>query len=423
MRVVILGAGIIGVTSAWYLRNAGFDVTVIDRQSEVAKETSHANGGQVSVSQAEPWANPEAIRKIVKWLGREDAPLLFRMRADIGQWLWALRFLRECTHNRHIRHMRSLVSLGLFSRQCLQKLRSRIALNYEQQYLGILQLHSNTRDLESAIETARLMSEWGLERTLVNTHEMCKIEPALASCAQSLLGGIYCPSDESGNAHIFTKQLAAHALEAGVSFAHDCSIRRFNTAGNKIRSVELLQSGHASPHTLTADAFVVALGSYSPLLLAPLGIKIPIFPVKGYSITVHLNNGTQAPFTSLTDESHKLVFSRLGNRLRVAGTAELTGYDTTIRQSRCQAILARTINLFPSLGNASHIDYWSGLRPATPNNMPLIGRHPDWENLYLNTGHGTLGWTLSCGSAAALADLMQARHPDADFPFLASRSF
>lgn len=413
MHVVVLGAGIVGVTSAWFLRQAGFEVTVIDRQPATGLETSFANGGQISVSQAEPWASPETLFKIVKWLGREDAPLLFRLRSDPKQWIWGLQFLRECTRHRHHLNLRSLVNLGLYSRATLQQLRDRLGITYDQQARGILQIHTDERDFHSALTAARLMTDIGCQRIELTPKQAGELEPALQDSQQRLVGAIYSPLDESGDAHRFTQALAAHAASMGVQFLFDRNIEQLVDDGQQIVGVKLREQ----THLLTADQFVVALGSYSPLLLARSGIRLAIYPAKGYSITLPLDSRHRAPNISITDEAHKLVFSRLGSRLRVAGTAELAGYDTRLTPSRYQAIARRTFELFPQAGDIARMEPWTGLRPATPSNIPYIGRKR-FRNLYLNTGHGTLGWTQSCGSAAALAELIQGKQPGIDFPFL-----
>ena len=420
MRVVVLGAGIIGVTSAWFLSRAGYQVSVIERQSASALETSFANGGQISVSQAEPWANPDAIYKIIKWLGREDAPLLFRLQNDPQQWLWGLRFLRECTHGRHARNLRHLVNLGLFSRATLQELRQQLNLQYHQQQRGILQLHCDPREYHHARNAAAIMSKQGCKRIDLSLSQAIELEPALTQSKIKLCGAIYSPDDESGDAHLFTRALTEHAQRAGVSFRFGQHVKQLHQIGNRISHIDI-QNEQGQHQTIDADAYVMAAGSYSPLLLRTIGIHLPIYPAKGYSLTIPLRNGDIAPHTSITDENQKLVFSRLGNRLRIAGTAELAGYNTDINPQRCAAILARCRSLFPEIIGESEPQSWAGLRPATPNNMPFIGQSR-YSNLYLNTGHGTLGWTQSCGSAAALAQLMQGKRPEVDFPFLYATS-
>ena len=406
----MLGAGVIGVTAAWFLREAGHDVLVLERQPAAGLETSFANGGQISVSHAEPWANPGAIRKILKWLGRDDAPLLFRLRADPQQWLWGMNFLLECRPVRNRHNITQLVRLGLYSRATLQALRRQTGIQYHQLERGILHLYTEPRDFEAAARTAALMRTLGVDRVPQSVDECVAIEPALGSARHAIVGGSYAAGDESGDAHLFTKELAALCEKRGVRFEFESIVQRIVPDGDQIGGVQL------AGRLVRGDAYVVALGSYSALLLRPLGVRLPIYPAKGYSVTLPVKDPAAAWTVSLSDEAHKLVFSRLGARLRIAGTAELTGYDTSISDVRCRAILKRTMELFPQAGDASRAEFWAGLRPATPSNIPCIGR-TRYRNLYLDTGHGTLGWTHACGSARALADILSGRRPEVDFAF------
>lgn len=414
MKVLVLGAGVVGTTSAWYLARAGHHVTVVDRQPVTGNETSFANGGQISVSHAEPWANPHVLPHILKWLGREDAPLLWRWRADPAQLSWGLRFLAECLPGRTRRNIASTVALALYSRQCLQALRQELGLHYDHLERGILHIYTDSNDFTQAIAAAKVMREFGLDRTTVDVQQCLEIEPALSGAKHLLIGGDYTRSDESGDAHKFTQALAAHASEAGVNFRLNLTVDRIAPGGSQIAGV--VAHGENGAELLTADAYVVALGSYSPLLLKPLKISLPVYPAKGYSATLTLAGESKAPSVSLTDDGRKIVFSRLGNRLRIAGTAEFNGYNTEINPVRCQALMQRTRELFPGLQTTGEPQFWCGLRPATPSNLPYIGR-TRYGNLWLNTGHGTLGWTMSCGSGAALADLISGKHPEPDFPF------
>ena len=415
MRVLVLGAGLVGTTSAWYLSQAGHQVSVVDRQPVAGNETSFANGGQISVSHAEPWANPHVLPRLLKWLGREDAPLLWRWRADPAQLAWGLRFLGECLPGRTQRNIAAIVTLALYSRRQLQSLRRQLNLQYDQLERGILHVYTDRQELAAAVGAARLMRQYGLDRATVDVERCLEIEPALADARHLLVGGDYTPSDESGDAHKFTRQLAERAQAAGVDFRFGLNIESIATAGSKIAGVVI--SGPEGRQTLTADAYVVALGSYSPLLVRPLGIDLPVYPAKGYSATLTLPEDSGAPTVSLTDDERKLVFSRFGNRLRVAGTAEFNGYNRELTPARCQLLIDGVRRLFPNLRTLGEPAFWCGLRPATPSNVPYIGR-TRYPNLWLNTGHGTLGWTMSCGSAAALADLISGRPPEPDFPFL-----
>lgn len=412
MKVLVIGAGVLGTTTAWYLAEAGHEVAVVDRQPGAGQETSFANGGQISVSHAEPWANPAAIRKIMGWLGKEDAPLLFRWRLDPELFRWGLQFLRECTAPRTRSNIRAIVSLASYSRACLQALREETGIAYDQQTRGILHFYTDQREYEGADMAAALMRDYGLERRPVDPAECVHIEPALADARPMIVGGHYTPSDESGDAHLFTRHLADLASERGVRFDYGVPIARLRSNGDRIDYAERYNG-----EPLTADAYVIACGSFSNALLAPLGLPLSVYPAKGYSATFTLAEGESfAPTVSLTDDGHKIVFSRLGNRLRVAGTAEMNGYSMGLNQVRCDAITTRTHQIFPHLRTVGEPVYWTGLRPATPSNVPIIGQSA-LKNLYLNTGHGTLGWTMSCGSGKALADIISAHRPDVDFPF------
>jgi D-amino-acid dehydrogenase len=413
LRVAVLGAGVVGVTSAWCLARAGHEVTLVDRQPEAARETSFANGGQISAGHAEPWAKPSVVPKVLHWLGREDAPLLFRPRADARQWLWGLRFALECLPGRFERNTRLLAGLAGYSRDCLAALREEAQISYHRVDKGILHFCDTQADFDALAEHAIRMRRLGIRREVKSASECLALEPALRGSQVGVTGGVHTPEDESGDAHEFTLQLASRLGALGVQARMDTVASGLEVAGGRVQAVRT--SGGRIP----VDAAVVSLGSYSPLFLAPYGVSIPVYPLKGYSVTMTIPSGSAdaAPTLSLTDESHKLVISRFGGRLRCAGTAELTGYDTSIQATRCEAIVRRLRQLFPRLEPTEIPTFWAGLRPATPNNVPVIGR-ARFANLYLNTGHGTLGWTLAAGSARALADLVSGRRPEVDFEFL-----
>ncbi|HAF56316.1 MAG TPA: amino acid dehydrogenase [Thauera sp.] len=420
MHVMVLGAGLSGVTTAWYLQEAGFRVSLVDRQPEAARETSFANGGQISVSHPEPWANPGAPWQILRWLGRDDAPLKFRPTRDPAQWLWGVRFLLECLPARAHRNTRAVAALATWSGRQLRELRARLGLEYDQLERGILHLFHSRSEFLRAPERARTLASFGIQARVCSADECLAIEPALGAQRATLAGGLYAPDDESGDAFRFTQALATRLATQGATlhWKHEILGLRTGSADDEIAGIDVRTPG-GEIETLRADAYVLCLGSYGPRLVAALGERLPIYPVKGYSITAPVVDAARAPMVSLTDESRRIVCSRLGNRLRIAGTAELNGFDTEVRPERIAGILEWAQSRFPGAIDAARAEHWAGLRPATPGNIPLIGRSRR-ANLWLNTGHGTLGWTLSCGSAAALAELMCGRRPPVAFPFLAA---
>ena len=415
MRVLVLGAGVVGVTAAWYLAQDGHEVTVVDRHEGAALETSFANGGQISASYAEPWANPDAPAKILKWLGREDAPLLFRLRLDPRQWRWGLQFLVECLPARTRRNTIQCLNLALYSRDCLKSLRDETGIQYDQLERGILTFYTDAQEFAQGVRAAALMREFGCDRDVKSVDECVAIEPALAACRERLAGGIFTVSDESGDAQRFTQELARMSEARGVAYRWNVTVESLVREGDAIGSVRCIDGDHRK-EVLTADAYVMALGSYSPLLLAPLSVPCLIYPAKGYSATIAIDGHRGAPTVSLTDLAWKIVFTRLGDRLRVAGTAELSGYGRDLNLVRCEALVRRTFDLFPDAGDRETPQFWTGLRPATPSNVPLVGG-TRYRNLFLDTGHGTLGWTMACGSGRALADLVAGRRPGVDFAF------
>ena len=414
MHILVLGAGVVGTTTAWYLQKQGHQVTVVDRQNQAGLETSYANGGQISVSHAEPWANPSAPLKVMKWLFQPDAPLLFRPRLDPAQWRWALSFLGQCTSARAAHNIRQMVNLGTYSRSQLQALRNEAGIEYNHLEKGILHFYTNPAEFDGAMEPTRIMQDLGCDRQIIDADRAVELEPALKPIRNRIAGATYTSEDESGDARMFTQNLAKRCAEAGVEFRYGTEILGFERAGERVLGIQTLRDGHHE--TLRADAYVLSMGSFSAALASQLGIVLNIYPAKGYSITVPVKNEEAAFNVSLTDDEYKLVYSRLGDRMRVAGTAELNGYSRKLNYTRCRAIVRRTAEVMPEAGYWDQAEFWTGLRPATPSNVPYIGKS-HFANLYLNTGHGTLGWTHSCGSAAALADIIDGRKPEVDFTF------
>ena len=405
MNVVVLGAGVTGTAAAWYLAQAGHQVTVIDRQPAAGLETSFANGGQISACHAEPWANPSVLPKLAKWLGRNDAPLVFRLwRWDPALWAWGLRFLTNCTSARAALNTERTLRVALYSRTCLQQLRQQIPLDYDQLSTGILHIYTDAREYDHACAAARLMNAYGLDRQEKSARDLPTIEPALAHTREPIQGGIYTPSDESGDAHRFTQALAQAAAAQGVDFRWQTTITAIQRHQDRITGI---QTDHG---LIQGDAYVLCLGSYSPLLSKQIGLPLPIIPAKGYSVTIPITDPTRAPMVSITDDARKMVFTRLGARLRVAGTAEMAGWNLDMTEIRWRMQITRAQALFPGCGDFTQADPWAGLRPTTPDSVPLLGATPI-RNLWLNTGHGTLGWTMACGSGQILADLISGREP------------
>ncbi|NYT37005.1 D-amino acid dehydrogenase [Allopusillimonas soli] len=416
MKVAVLGSGIIGVSTAWWLRQAGHDVVVVERGAGPACETSRANGGQIAVSHAEPWANPKAPLQMLRWLIRSDAPLLFRLRLDPAQWAWGLRFLRECLPGRVPANARAMLRMAEYGRSTLHALRSELDIAYHQSETGILTLYRDQAGFEASQDMASLLRDLGVDRRVVTTDEIIELEPALASARHLIAGGEYAPDDESGDVYLFTTELARHAEQAGVEFRFNTHLGRLLPEDGRIAGAELIRPDGLY-ETLTADAYVAALGAWTPAFVERLGVHCPVYPAKGYSATFDITDPDAAPRVSMADAAHKIVFTRLGNQLRMAGTAELSGYSRALNTIRCDNMVRQARELFPAGLDFANVRFWSGLRPSTPSNVPLVGK-TRIPNLYLNTGHGTLGWTMGAGSGRALADIMSGRQPEPEFPFI-----
>ncbi len=419
MKVIVLGAGITGTAAAWFLNQAGHEVTVIERRPGAAQETTFGNGSQISVSHSEPWANPTAPRKILKWLGREDAPLLYRFRAEQLQWEWGARFLLECSAKRTAHNTRQCVSMADFSKRTLRALREKAGIEYTHSCHGIMHFYTDREDYESSKAGAKLMTSLGCPRNTISPDEVVEIEPALLPVKDKLVGGDFTPDDEHGDSREFTVTLAEKAAAKGVAFRFNTTATRLLTEGTgsarQVVAVETI-TPTGEFEVIQGDAFVVSFGSFSAPFLKPLGIHLMIYPAKGYSATFPIVQPDKAPSVSLIDAGYKLVFSRLGDRLRVGGTAEMNSYGRQLNEARCQALIRRTSELFPEACDYSRPHFWTGLRPMTPSNIPYIGK-TKIDNLFLNTGHGTLGWTMGCGSGRSIAEIVSGRTPEVDFEF------
>ena len=420
MKVVILGAGIIGVSTAWYLLEEGHEVTVVDRQADAALETSFANGAQISVSFCEPWANAEAPLKVLKWLMRDDSPLLFRPRLDPAQWRWGLSFLTQCTDGAFERNVEQLVALGRYSHESLKSLVEATGIEYQRLERGILHFFSSQKDFDAGAAGAELMRTHGVDRRVLNRDEVLKIEPALAAWGSRIAGGTYTPSDESGDARVFTQALARRCAARGARFLYQHDVVAIEKAGGEVSQVTVADQPSGKKTVLKADAYVAALGSYTAPLLRPLGVSLNIYPAKGYSATLRLKHPERASVVSMIDDARKIAISRLGEFIRIAGTAELAGYDTSLDSStsrvRCEALVRRYEELFPGVADTADPNFWTGLRPSTPTNIPYIGR-TKLGRLWVNAGHGTLGWTHGAGSGRALAELISGKQPALNFEF------
>ncbi len=416
MKVLVLGAGVIGMATAWYLARRGHAVVVVDRRPGPALETSFANGGQISANHATPWASPTTPWKALKWLGKAEAPLLIHPRADPGLWAWLVRFLGNCTHERMLINIERALRLALYSRVELARLRAETGIRYDHLSRGILHIFRDEGEYAAALPLVAVMDRHGCRRRIVSAEGCVEIEPALAATRDRLVGGIFSPDDESGDAHAFTVGLAEVCAGLGVEFQYETTIGRIVCEGGRCTGAE---TEHGR---LGADACVVALGSYSPLLLRDLGIKIPVYPAKGYSVTLPVGGHSGAPVVSLIDDEFKMVYSRLGDRLRIAGTAEFAGYDASVSDRRARFLLEKALELFPDCGDASQAEFWAGLRPSTPDGVPVVGA-TSIAGLYLNTGHGTLGWTMACGSGRVVADLISGTSPEISLDGLGAGRF
>lgn len=412
MKVLILGSGVIGVTSAYYLARAGHEVTVVDRQPEPALETSFANAGEVSPGYSSPWAGPGVPVKAVKWLLMKHGPLVIRPKLDPVMWVWLLKMLRNCTSARYAVNKSRMIPIAEYSRDSLRDLRRDIGIQYDERSQGTLQLFRHQAQLDGTAEDIAVLKQYGVPFEVLSREGCIAVEPALAGVKEKFVGGLRLPQDETGDCHMFTQSLAKHAQALGVRFLFNTGIDRIVTDGARVSGVA------TSAGLLQADAYVLALGSWSSRLVAPLGISLPVYPVKGYSITVPIKDASGAPESTVMDESYKVAITRLGNRIRVGGTAEISGYSDKLYDARRATLDHSLTDLFPRGGDLAKATFWSGLRPMTPDGPPVIGP-TQYANLHLNTGHGTLGWTMSCGSGRVLADMLSGRKPDIDVSALA----
>jgi D-amino-acid dehydrogenase len=412
MKVLVLGAGVIGVTTSYYLAKAGHEVTVLDRQPGPALETSFGNAGEVSPGYASPWAGPGVPKKALGWIMDKYGPLVVRPQADPHQWRWMLQMLRNCTSSRYALNKSRMVGIAEYSRDCLRALRAETGISYDDRSQGTLQLFRKQSQLDATGGDIDVLKQYGVPYEVLDRAGCVKHEPGLAGVQDLFVGGLRLPDDETGDCHLFTQRLEKIAAGLGVRFVYETTIKSVDVAGGRVAQIT------TDKGVFTADTYVMALGSFSPLLLRPLGIDAPVYPVKGYSITVPITDESAAPQSTIMDESYKVAITRLGDRIRVGGTAEVGDYKPVPLAPRRMPLDKSLTDLFPKAGDLAKSTFWSGLRPMTPDGTPIIGP-THLPNLHLNTGHGTLGWTMACGSARVVADQIAGKVPDIDVKDLA----
>ena len=412
MKVLVLGGGVIGVASAYYLAKAGHEVEVVDRQSGPALETSFGNAGEVSPGYSAPWAGPGVPIKAIKWMLMQHSPLVIWPMLDPAMWRFSLMMLANCTHKAYALNKSRMVPIAEYSRDCMKALRADTGISYDDRARGTLQLFRTQQQLDSIGGDVTVLKQYGVPFEVLDREGFCKVEPALRLTQEKFVGALRLPNDETGDCFKFSNRLAEMAGALGVQFRWNTRVEALQVGGGAITGV------HTDAGLLKADRVVLALGSYSPLLLAPVGVHIPVYPVKGYSITLPISDAQYAPESTIMDETHKVAVTRLGDRIRVGGTAELAGYSLNLREPRRSTLNHVVTDLFPRAGDVSKATFWCGLRPMTPDGTPIIGATPV-QNLLLATGHGTLGWTMAAGTGRVIADIVSGKQPDIDISGLA----
>ncbi|MGB3436381.1 D-amino acid dehydrogenase [Achromobacter sp.] len=404
MHVIVLGSGVIGTTTAYYLARQGAKVTVLDRQPAAAQETSYANAGQVSPGYSTPWAAPGIPLKAIKWLFQKHAPLAIRLDGSLFQLKWMAAMLANCSAERYSVNKERMLRLSEYSRDCLRELRTSTGIHYEERTRGTLQLFRTEAQLEAARRDIAVLEEVGVPYELLDRNRLVTAEPALARSLHKLSGGLRLPNDETGDCQLFTTRLAELAKGLGVEFRFGQSVSGLNTAGGQITGVRV------GNEVLTADRYVAAFGSYTRDFLAPLGLDLPVYPLKGYSLTIPMADESAAPVSTILDETYKIAVTRFDQRIRVGGMAEIAGFDLRLKDARRKTLELVVNDLFPGSGHVAQAEFWTGLRPMTPDGTPVVGA-TRYGNLYLNTGHGTLGWTMACGSGKLVADQVMGQRP------------
>ena len=405
MKVIVLGSGVIGTSVAYYLAKSGHQVEVIDRQAGPALETSFANAGEVSPGYSSPWAGPGVPMKAIKWMLMRHSPLVIWPVLDPNMWRWGLSMLANCTEKAYAVNKSRMVPIAEYSRDCLKELRAETGIAYDDRAQGTLQLFRTQAQMDGIAKDVEVLQDYKVPFEVLDRAGFVKVEPALKLTQEKFVGALRLPGDETGDCFKFTNRLAEMAEALGVKFRYNTSIDGIEVSGGRVTGVR------TSAGTLTADHYVTALGSFTPQLVKPIGIHIPVYPVKGYSITVPITDAKFAPESTIMDESHKVAVTRLGDRIRVGGTAELAGFDMTLRESRRDTLNHVLTDLFPKGGDLSKATFWCGLRPMTPDGTPIVGRTP-YPNMMLATGHGTLGWTMAAGTARVIDDLISGRKPE-----------
>ncbi|CAB3820427.1 D-amino acid dehydrogenase 1 [Achromobacter dolens] len=404
MHVIVLGSGVIGTTTAYYLARQGAKVTVLDRQPGAAQETSYANAGQVSPGYSTPWAAPGIPLKAIKWLFKKHAPLAIRLDGSLYQLKWMAAMLANCSAERYAVNKERMLRLAEYSRDCLRELRADTGIHYEERTRGTLQLFRTEAQMEAARRDIAVLEEVGVPYELLDRNRLVSAEPALARSLHKLAGGLRLPNDETGDCRLFTTRLAAMAAALGVEFRYNQSVAGLNTAGGQVTGVRV------GNEVLTADRYVAAFGSYTRGFLEPLGLDLPVYPVKGYSLTIPMKDEAAAPVSTILDETYKIAVTRFDDRIRVGGMAELSGFDLRLKDARRKTLELVVNDLFPGSGDVARAEFWTGLRPMTPDSTPVVGP-TRYGNLFLNTGHGTLGWTMACGSGKLVADQVLGQRP------------
>lgn len=407
MKVIVLGSGVVGLTSAWYLSQAGHQVTVVDRQPKSAEETSFANGGQISYGYSSPWAGPEVPVKALKWLMQKHSPLIVKPNMSPEFYVWMMSFLKNCSLENYQTNKSRMLRIANYSQECLTDLQQNFSIDYEGRQRGTLQIFRHQAQVDTIQKDIQLLNNAGIQCRLLNAKECILAEPGLALVKDKIIAGLHLPQDETGDCFQFCEQLSSRSEKAGVNFKFNVHIDSLLYDDGKIKGVK------TSLGELNADAYVVALGSYSAQLLKPIGIQLPIYPVKGYSLTIPITYEQYSPISTIMDETYKVAITRFDNRIRVAGTAEMAGFDLNLPEKRKATIKMVLQDLFPQAGNLEQAEFWTGLRPMTPDGTPIIGK-TSIPNLFTNTGHGTLGWTMACGSGRLLADIVSNNKPDID---------